>query len=210
MISGNGVSSSKRPSSARARARRAMTESLAGDALDLFEQRGYDATSIDDICRAAEVSRTTFFRYFPTKEDALMGPLADVDGAVLEAFRGVPDDARPWRAVRSALDEIVLAYTADAATTLRILNVFGGTPSLGAFHQAKVSRWVRLLETELFARLRLSPDPTSPGPAALLGAAFACLDAALTSWAHSAGAQPLPDLLDSAIGALREVSPTDE
>lgn len=187
-----------------------MTESLAHDALTLFEERGYDATSIDDICRAAEVSRTTFFRYFPTKEDALMGPLADVDGAVLDAFRGVPDDARPWRAVRSAVDAIVQAYTADAATTLRILEVFGETPSLGAFHQAKVSRWVRLLEPELFARLRSSPDPTDPGPAALLGAAFACLDAALSAWAHSAGAQRLPELLDAAIGALGEASSSDE
>jgi hypothetical protein len=34
-------------------------------------ERGYDATTVDDICAAAEISRSTFFRYFPTKKDAL-------------------------------------------------------------------------------------------------------------------------------------------
>lgn len=194
-----------RPSSARARARRAMTSTLAGEALELFERRGYDQTSIDDICRAAEVSRTTFFRYFPTKEAALMGALADVDGVLLDAFRATAAEEPAWTGIRASLDAIVAAYEVDATTTLRILDVFGCTPSLGAFHQLKVSRWVALLEPEVAARLGLESNLIDPRPAALLGSAFACLDAALTSWAHDHGAQRLPDLLDQAITSLATI-----
>ena len=42
-------------------------------ALALFEERGYEATTVDEIADRAEVSTTTFFRYFPTKADVLLG-----------------------------------------------------------------------------------------------------------------------------------------
>jgi AcrR family transcriptional regulator len=42
---------------------------LVKAAQDLFHRKGYEATTIDEIAEAAVVSRRTFFRYFPTKED---------------------------------------------------------------------------------------------------------------------------------------------
>ncbi|HWE69657.1 MAG TPA: helix-turn-helix domain-containing protein, partial [Acidimicrobiales bacterium] len=45
---------------------------LAEAAAALFYERGYDATTIDDIAAAAEISPRTFYRYFPTKEDLVV------------------------------------------------------------------------------------------------------------------------------------------
>ena len=59
--------------------------------MDLFEQRGYAATSIDDITERADVARRTFFRYFPTKESVLLPEATDYDTAFAEALASEGD-----------------------------------------------------------------------------------------------------------------------
>ncbi|MCW0211771.1 MAG: TetR family transcriptional regulator [Pseudonocardia sp.] len=61
---------------------------LQAHALRLFRDRGWAATTVDDIAAAAEVSRSTFFRYFPTKEDVVL--FDDVDPLMAEAFDELP------------------------------------------------------------------------------------------------------------------------
>ena len=64
----------------KARTRAAIRE----HALRLFREQGYDATTIDQIAEAAEVSPSTFFRYFPTKEDVVLQDELDV--LAIDAF----------------------------------------------------------------------------------------------------------------------------
>ena len=61
---------------------------LQRHALRLFRDRGYAATTVDDIAAAAEVSRSTFFRYFPSKEDVVL--FDDVDPLMARAFAEQP------------------------------------------------------------------------------------------------------------------------
>jgi AcrR family transcriptional regulator len=49
----------------------------------LFQEQGYAATTVDQIAEAAEVSQSTFFRYFPTKEDVVLTD--DYDPVMIEA-----------------------------------------------------------------------------------------------------------------------------
>src|SRR5579872_4285563 len=62
--------------------------SLREHALRLFRERGYQATTVEEIAAAAEVSPSTFFRYFPTKEDVVLRD--DLDTRMLEAFSRQP------------------------------------------------------------------------------------------------------------------------
>ncbi|HSR85204.1 MAG TPA: TetR family transcriptional regulator, partial [Streptosporangiaceae bacterium] len=74
--------------------------SIREQALRLFREQGYDATTIEQIAAAAEVSPATFFRYFPTKEDVVLQD--DFDVVTLEALQAQPLDLSPIAAFRGA------------------------------------------------------------------------------------------------------------
>ena len=73
---------------------------LQRHALRLFRDRGYAATTVDDIAAAAEVSRSTFFRYFPSKEDVVL--FDDVDPLMAQAFAEQPAGTPLLTALRRA------------------------------------------------------------------------------------------------------------
>ena len=73
-------------------------------ALKLFRKQGYDATTIEQIAAAAEVSPSTFFRYFPTKEDVVLLDLTDP--LVIEAFRAQPPELSAIQALRNAVRSV--------------------------------------------------------------------------------------------------------
>lgn len=79
---------------------RTRTE-LQRHALRLFRDRGYTETTVEDIAAAAEVSRSTFFRYFPTKEDVVL--FDDVDPVMERVMHGLPDGTPLLEAVRTVL-----------------------------------------------------------------------------------------------------------
>jgi AcrR family transcriptional regulator len=81
----------------KARTRAAIRE----HALRLFREQGYDETTVEQIAEAAEVSPSTFFRYFPTKEDVVLQD--DMDLLWLDVFRAQPPDLSPIAALRTAL-----------------------------------------------------------------------------------------------------------
>ncbi|MCD2193193.1 TetR family transcriptional regulator [Actinomycetospora endophytica] len=76
---------------------------LQRHALRLFRDHGYAETTVDDIAAAAEVSRSTFFRYFPTKEDVVL--FDDVDPVMERVMHGLPDGTPLLAAVRTVLRE---------------------------------------------------------------------------------------------------------
>ena len=84
--------------------------SLREHALRLFGEQGYHATTVEQIAAAAEVSPSTFFRYFPTKEDLVLQD--DVDTRMIEALERQPAGLGPVAAVRAASREVFGSYTA--------------------------------------------------------------------------------------------------
>ena len=73
-------------------------------ALRLFERQGYEATTVEQIAEAAEVSPSTFFRYFPTKEDVALYDA--LDPLFIAAFQAQPAELSPLAAMRAALHEV--------------------------------------------------------------------------------------------------------
>lgn len=80
-------------------------------ALRLFREQGYEATTVEQIAAAAEVSPSTFFRYFPTKEDVLLyDPL---DPVLFAAFEAQPPELTPIQAIREAIRAVYGAMSAE-------------------------------------------------------------------------------------------------
>ena len=84
--------------------------SIREHALRLFREHGYQATTVEQIAAAAEVSPSTFFRYFPTKEDLVLQD--DMDVRMIEALEQQPPDLGPVAAVRAASRQMFDSYTA--------------------------------------------------------------------------------------------------
>ncbi|HZU47994.1 MAG TPA: TetR family transcriptional regulator [Mycobacterium sp.] len=74
-------------------------------ALRLIEENGYAATTVEQIAEAAEVSPSTFFRYFPSKESVLLAD--DLDTLILEAFEQQPPELTPIQAFRGAYESVM-------------------------------------------------------------------------------------------------------
>jgi AcrR family transcriptional regulator len=84
----------------RERKKRRTREAIAEAAMALFQARGFDAVTVADVARAAEVSEKTVFNYFPTKEDLVVRRGAERTAALIEAIRQRPRGAslvRPFR-----------------------------------------------------------------------------------------------------------------
>jgi AcrR family transcriptional regulator len=86
-------------------------------ALRLFLERGYEATTVEEIAAAAEVSPATFYRYFPAKEDVLFRE--EYDPFVADAFRRRPPDEPLPEVVRAVLKAFAARYVEPDPAALR-------------------------------------------------------------------------------------------
>ena len=86
-------------------------------ALRLFREQGYDATTVQQIIDIAEVSESTFFRYFPTKADTVLTD--GYDPLIAGAFLGQPSHLRPIPALRAAFSTVFAGLSEQEKSELR-------------------------------------------------------------------------------------------
>ncbi len=172
-------------------------------ALDLFLDHGYEQTTIDDICAVAGISRSTFFRYFPSKEDLFASETSTAVDEIAQALRQRPDDEAPWSALRHAMSPLVEHYATQTERAHRLAALAVKTPALAALEQEKQAKFRALIAPEIARRLGSAPDDTTdPRPRALIASALGCLEAAVAAWIASNGTQQLGRLLDRAMGSI--------
>jgi AcrR family transcriptional regulator len=85
---------------------------IRNEAMRLIEENGYANTTIEQIAEAAEVSPSTFFRYFPSKEMVLMAN--DLDLVTIKALERQPADIPSLQAFRRALEITMATLSEDA------------------------------------------------------------------------------------------------
>lgn len=106
--------------------------SIQKEALRLFLEKGYDETTIEDIAEAVEISPSTFFNYFPSKEAVVFQD--DYDPIIIAAFNAQPDAATsPIHALRTAMRQVFADVPADQARMVQQrTELFVKTPALRA------------------------------------------------------------------------------
>ncbi|GIF50833.1 TetR family transcriptional regulator [Asanoa ferruginea] len=84
----------------RERKRQRTHDTISAAAIALFLERGFDAVPVADVAAAAEVSKPTLFKYFPTKEDLVLHRIADHSGESARVVAGRAAGERPLAALR--------------------------------------------------------------------------------------------------------------
>jgi AcrR family transcriptional regulator len=104
---------------------------IQSQALRLFREQGYDATTVQQIIEQVEVSESTFFRYFPTKADVVLTD--EFDPVIIAAFREQPPELSVIQALRAAFARAFAQLSGDdrAAQQDRMLLVLS-VPELRA------------------------------------------------------------------------------
>ncbi|MCA5893332.1 TetR/AcrR family transcriptional regulator [Isoptericola sp. NEAU-Y5] len=189
------------------RSRGAAYAEITRVAMELFLDQGFARTTIDQIAEAAGISRRSFFRYFGTKEDVVLGDLAVQGELVRDALEAIPLTVPPWEALQEALWKVD-GLVGDDETMLKIATMMYETPSLRARSIEKHLAWQELLVPNI--RRRLGGDPHAADGAsaevaadALVASAIACLDAAGAVWARNDGSPDLRTLYRRAVDSVR-------
>ncbi|HEU4668935.1 MAG TPA: TetR family transcriptional regulator [Arthrobacter sp.] len=191
------------PLPVRERTRRAVRSDLTQLAVELFVDKGYDETTIDELAAAAGMSKRTFFRYFASKEELVMGKYEVLGEQLAEDLAARPAGEPIWTSLRQMFGRVVEYFESEArgATTIAMEKIVRDHPTLNASYLDRVSRMQELVLDK--ARIRTDwLDPADPRAAAVVGAAFSCLIAAWTTWLTTNQERPFGDLLDQAMDAI--------
>jgi AcrR family transcriptional regulator len=147
----------KQHASLRERKKARTRASIREHALRLFREHGYDRTTVEDIAAAAEVSPSTFFRYFPTKEDVVLRD--DLDERILDAFERQPASLTPVSAVRAAIREAIETFTPAEWEEMREAAELNHTvPEIRARIMDELARTIDAMADVLARRTGRSPD----------------------------------------------------
>jgi AcrR family transcriptional regulator len=99
------------------------------EAMRLFLARGFEATTIEDIAEAVEISPSTFFNYFPSKEDVVFED--ELDPLILTAFDALPEETNPIRRLRMAMQTVFVRMRPEQDRMMRQrMQLMAVTPEL--------------------------------------------------------------------------------
>ncbi len=168
------------------------------EALRLYLERGLEATTVDDIAAAAEISPSTFFNYFPTKEDVVLED--ELDPLILAAFETQPAGIGPIAALRNAMRTVFSNLKPDdEAMMRRRIAVIAREPELRAALLNQFAGLVDQIAELLAARTRI--DASDFRIRSLAGALLGVMMAAILAAADDPDAD-FVGLVDRAMGHL--------
>lgn len=167
----------------------------------LFVQQGYDATTVEQIAEAAEISPSTFFRYFKTKEDVVIQD--PYDELMAEAIRTAPPEMSPIDTVRRAFTSPFGQIGPDEIEqVLQRAKLSFSVPALRMRALDNLQSSIRFLAAPLAERLGREPDDFRAQ--AFVGACVGAIINAMISWVEADGSYDIRELLEEALTVITE------
>ena len=179
-----------------------MRDALVAAAFQLFLERGYEQTTVDDIVALAGVGRRSFFRYFPSKEDVVFPDhercLADMTAFLADSG----DEDEPVQRVCEAARLVLRMYAENPTFSVQRYRLTKKVPGLRAYELSVVWRYERALAEYLRARFASRRDGTLQADV-IAAAVVAAHNNALRSWLRSDGKGDSDAGVDHALGYVR-------
>jgi AcrR family transcriptional regulator len=191
------VTADQAPSLRERNKARARAE-IATAALRLFAERGFAGVTIDEIVSAAGVSRRTFFRYFETKEDALLADYPELNVRLSEGLSGDEEDV--LATIRCGLHRLADWYVERTEAVLERSRLIRDGIHLAARNLEFLAQWERAIAHTVSGQLGEDPGGllSRTAGASVVGA----FRAALTQWVRSSCAEDLHVLTDRALNVV--------
>ena len=184
----------------RERKKLATRLALHEAALRLVAERGLEHVSVDDIAERADVSPRTFFNYFPSKDDAVLGLDPAASDSMVESLRTRPAGESPVQAMRAVAHEQAGQMAEESELWPLRLRVIDAHPPLLARLAATFGRSERAMAAAIAERTGSHPHDLYP--LLLAGVAAAAMRSALHRWLAGDFTASLPDLVDEAWDVL--------
>ena len=191
----------------RERKKAETRQALMTAAVRLAEQLGPDRVTVEAIAEAAGVSARTFFNYFPSKEDAIIGINPEETSELLDDLASRPADEAPLEALHAMALAAVARLEAkadDMATRHRLTQAH---PSLAMRRAARFSEVERAVAGEIARRTGLDVD-RDPYPMLAAATALIAIRVAMAVWQERDRRGPLADLLDESFTLLARGLPS--
>ena len=168
------------------------------EALRLFREQGYEATTIEQIAATVEIAPSTFFRYFHAKEDLVLSD--EYDALIIEAFCAQPVDVGPLQAIRNAIRAVFGEVSDDDMTDMRERAELAlAVPELRAGMFDSFAQTIRMVTDLTVARLGQPAGDFAVY--AMAGAVLGVMISAELYWLENPGSD-LVALLDEALACL--------
>lgn len=173
--------------------KKALTRVAVEDnAMQLFRERGYDLTTIDDICEASVISRRTFFRYYSSKDDVLLGRYREHLTQAAHYLNERPAKEPVSESLLALCDELTTRYFDNDPVQLDALRFILETPALTLGHLHALTDFETLLRNFIARRAKKKRDALQVR--LLAAAAVTAFRVAIEAWIHGNGRQPLKRL----------------
>ena len=192
------MSDSARTLGRRERKKLETRRTIRDNALQLFAERGFERTTIQDITEAADVAQRTFFLHFASKEDVLLADAIERGVAFEQALAAQPVDASPLDAVRGALHALMGGTGVDHQELMLRARLMEEAPSVLARNLEQYTAFETLIGAD--AAARLGQDAYRDTYPVLLGAAtMTALRVAISLWYRQGGDGDLVQIVDDAL-----------
>jgi mycofactocin system transcriptional regulator len=168
-------------------------------AFGLFQENGFDETTVEDIATAAGIGRRTFFRYFASKNDVPWGTFELELERMRARLRACPRDIQLMEAIRVALVDFNQVDPAQVPRHRRRMELILRVPTLVAHSTLRFAAW-RAVVAEFVAE-RTAQRPDALAPQAIAHAVLGVSIAAYQQWLDDENAE-LGGLLDAAMREL--------
>ncbi len=185
----------------RERKKSAIRRALVTAANARFHEAGFELTTIESICEDAGISRRTFFRYFPTKEDLVFPHRRERLARFLELLQQSPQSLSPLANLREVAQVFAKEYVQNRDQLVAQQRLIQRTPALLA-REHEIDRDWEAAMVQAFAARHGSGPQAELHARVLAGAAIGVIRATMRHWFAHDGKPDLAKLGDQALDLL--------